>query len=157
MSSTGKIVFGAVGFVAAVVGAVAVGVAMAAEEPAPKAVVATDAGQKTTAYSGTFSDTSGRKGPMQCKVTQGEGEKWSLKFNGNNEGQGPNKPYECAFALPGKKDGTTLNLSGTTDVVRIGQHEVNIAITDKTLEGKFKKTDGKNGGSFSMTSAKSAP
>ncbi len=141
MHSTGKKVLGVAGFAAVVVGAVAVAMAAAQDS--------------ATEYSGTFSDASGRKGPMQCMVTPEEGAKWALKFSGKNEGQGPNRPYECAFDLPGKKDGTILNLSGTTDVVRIGQHAVTITVTDKTLEGTFKKTDGKNSGSFSMTAAQS--
>ncbi len=159
MRSMMKMVLGAAGFAGAVVGVVVLGVATAAEEPAakeaaPKAAAATSA-SPATGYSGTFSDTSGRKGPLECKITRGESEKWTLKFTGKNEGDGgPKRAHECTFALPGKKDGTTLNLSGTTDVVRVGQFEVAIAVTDNTLEGKFKKTDGKNSGSFSMTLAK---
>lgn len=151
MGATGKTVPG-LGFVAAV--AVAVGVATAGDEPAVKAAAVKEAGQKGAEFSGTFTDTTVHKGTLQCQVTQGEGEKWTLKFNGKNEGQGPNRPYECTFDLPGKKDGATLTLSGTNDLGRVGQHEVTVVVTDKTLEGKFKRTDGKNSGTFSMTATK---
>ena len=152
--------------VAAAVGFIMIATVIA-EEAAPAAApvatpavtpaaapAAAPAAQKT--YSGTFSDTSGRKGPMQCQMAPGQGDKWSVKFTGKNEGQGPNRPYEFAFDLTGKKDGEAMSLSGTPEAGRQGAYEVSIAITGDAVEGKFKKPDGKNSGTFSLKLAQPA-
>jgi hypothetical protein len=122
-----------------------------AQEAAP----AGTANQKT--YDGTFSDTSKRKGGLTCQMTQAQGDKWTLKFTGKNEGQGPNKPYEYTFELAGKTEGNVLTLSGKPDLPKQGSYEVAVTVSNQAAEGKFKKADGSNSGSFSLKQKQAAP
>jgi hypothetical protein len=130
---------------AAAVGIIMIGAVLAQEAAQPPA-----GGADSMTYGGTFSDALGRKGPIQCNVTQGEGDKWTLKFTGNNQGQGPNRPFDFTVVLNGKKEADALALSGTPEVPRQGAYEVAVTVTNQVMDGKFKKTDGKNSGSFSL-------
>lgn len=133
----------------------AIGSALAAGETAPPAAAVAET--KQPGFSGTFADAAGRKGPMQCLVTPGSGDVWTLKFNAKNEGQGPNRPFDCSFDLTGKKEGDLVNLSGAADVGRPGKFELTVALTSGKMDGKFKKADGSGSGTFNLTAVGKAP
>lgn len=120
--------------------------AAAEDAPAPKKEGATP-----QAYSGTFSDSAGHKGPLECQLTPGQGNAWACKVHASNQGTPPNRSADFNFDLTGQKEGETLKLTGTPSIGRPGTYDLTMVVTDKTVEATFKKSDGKSNGTFSLT------
>jgi hypothetical protein len=107
-------------------------------------------------YSGTFQDADGRKGPIQCELTQKEPGKWVAKFDAANTGKGPNRPLSCSVELTGKGEGGQVSLIGEHQL-RPGLYVVTATLVEKkSLKASFKKKDGGGEGTFEMTPGKSA-
>ena len=107
-------------------------------------------------YSGTFQDQDGRKGPIQCELTQKEPGKWVAKFDAANTGKGPNRSQSCTMDLTGKEEAGTVNLNAEYQM-RAGLYVITaVLVAQKSLKASFKKKDGSGTGTFEMTPGKSA-
>ena len=108
-------------------------------------------GDGATAYSGTFEDKDGRKGPLTCELSLMESGKWQAKFSAENKGSGPQKPFSCTVELDAKEEGDALSLSG--DVPAGGTPYVlsAVVVADKTVKATFKKSAGGGDGTFDLT------
>jgi hypothetical protein len=152
MFSTGKVSRGLAGLTALVaVALLGTSAAMAEDKAEVKADVKAEAkaGGKQMTYSGTFTESNKRTGPLECQMTEGQGGNWAMRFNGKQEGTGgPKRSAEFTFDLPGKKEGDVMTLTGNPSIGRLGTYELTMTVTAQTAEGKF--SNAKSNGTFAL-------
>ena len=110
---------------------------------------------ETKVFSGTFKDTAGHTGPLQCALVSKEGGKWTADFSAKNTGEGPKRSAQYSGELTGKTEGESTTLSGVVVVQRQGPFDVTAVLTDKSLKATFKKKAGGGDGTFDLVPGKS--